>query len=422
MRHPYQRGATALLLALALPLLIGMAGLVIDLGRLFVFKAELQNAMDACALAASTQLTQVNDARLYDVARAQALALTDPNAAGSAARPVASVNRLHFQRDALSANTLEVSFAANLDGPYVTATGSNTQGLSPTQARFARCRYTDAGIGLSLLQALGAFVPGVAASTSVAAQATAVLSPARQVCAVPMAICAASGGTATNNYGLSIGQRLTAVNDPTSGYSSGNYGWADFDPPNGGASALAALIEGNGACGVPVGKNVGQSGKISSLAKSWNTRFGIYGGGTSLITATPDYTGYGYASGSSNFSDYIGRRALRTAFQGTVKGGTSTLTAQQYATLGEQRRVVTAPIVACSAWNGGKTSAKPPILDFACALMLAPVPSGSSPSGTGVATTMDLEFLGVAGTPGSGCATLGEVGSGTGSLVPGLIE
>ncbi len=51
-----QRGVLAILFGLTLVLLIGFIGLAIDLGRFFVIKSELQNAMDACALAAAAQL------------------------------------------------------------------------------------------------------------------------------------------------------------------------------------------------------------------------------------------------------------------------------------------------------------------------------------------------------------------------------
>src|SRR5690349_10129514 len=55
-RQASQQGGVLILIALSLALLIGFLGLVIDVGRLFVTKTELQSAMDACALAASAEL------------------------------------------------------------------------------------------------------------------------------------------------------------------------------------------------------------------------------------------------------------------------------------------------------------------------------------------------------------------------------
>ena len=55
MQH--QRGAVAVIVAFCLTLLVGMLGLVLDLGHLYIAKTELQNAMDAAALAGAKELT-----------------------------------------------------------------------------------------------------------------------------------------------------------------------------------------------------------------------------------------------------------------------------------------------------------------------------------------------------------------------------
>src|SRR5512145_228143 len=51
-----QGGGVLVLFGIALAVLIGFLGIVVDLGRLFVTKTELQTAMDACALAAAAEL------------------------------------------------------------------------------------------------------------------------------------------------------------------------------------------------------------------------------------------------------------------------------------------------------------------------------------------------------------------------------
>lgn len=50
------RGQVLLTVALALPVLLGMAGMAVDMGRLYVAKARLQAAVDAAALAGSRRL------------------------------------------------------------------------------------------------------------------------------------------------------------------------------------------------------------------------------------------------------------------------------------------------------------------------------------------------------------------------------
>lgn len=62
-----QQGAVAIIVALCLVVLVGMMGLVLDLGHLYVTKTELQNAADAAALSGAKELNKtlagVNNAR-----------------------------------------------------------------------------------------------------------------------------------------------------------------------------------------------------------------------------------------------------------------------------------------------------------------------------------------------------------------------
>lgn len=420
-RRSAQRGAMAVVVALSLPLLLGLTALVLDLGRAYVLKAELQNAMDGCALAASAHLTGANDASLFDAARAAALALTDPGARGQADRPAETVNRVHFQSEMLQAGAIEVAFSGAVDGPFVPATAADTRGLSPGQARFARCRYTDPPRALWMLPVLEALGVQTATTVSMPAEAVASLMPAQQVCAVPMAVCTVGNAPAQQRYGLKVGDRLTAVTNPGSGYGQGQFGWLDFDPPNGGASELRELLEGSGACDVRRGQAVGQAGQLSSINRSWNTRFGLYGQLADAAQAAPDLTGWGFTSGRNQLANYLGKRAEHAAFQGQVGNSGVKLSVADHARLGQQRRIVTAPVVNCNEWNaeGGAT---PAVLDLACMLMLAPVRVGSGPTGTGVALTMDLEFLGLVGDPGAPCSSTGVVGRDGGAVVPGLVQ
>ena len=65
MMKPIQkiRGAILVMAALMLVLLIGVAALALDLGRLFVLHTEMQNAVDAAALSAAVELDGETDAR-----------------------------------------------------------------------------------------------------------------------------------------------------------------------------------------------------------------------------------------------------------------------------------------------------------------------------------------------------------------------
>src|SRR5512139_115156 len=56
-----QRGAVAVVVGITIFVLVGMIGLALDSGQLFVNKTELQNAADACALAAASELDGTAD-------------------------------------------------------------------------------------------------------------------------------------------------------------------------------------------------------------------------------------------------------------------------------------------------------------------------------------------------------------------------
>jgi len=79
-----QRGNTAILFALCLPVLLGCAALAVDLARLNMVKVELQNAADAGALAGASSLIKVGSYQNWTVAEATAISLAKQNYANGA--------------------------------------------------------------------------------------------------------------------------------------------------------------------------------------------------------------------------------------------------------------------------------------------------------------------------------------------------
>ncbi|MCW8957737.1 MAG: pilus assembly protein TadG-related protein [Gammaproteobacteria bacterium] len=57
-----QRGFVVVMLVLVIAILLGVAALALDLGRLYVLKSEMQNAADAAALAGAAELNAKSDA------------------------------------------------------------------------------------------------------------------------------------------------------------------------------------------------------------------------------------------------------------------------------------------------------------------------------------------------------------------------
>lgn len=416
-----QRGAVAILFGVTLAVLIGFAGLAIDLGRFFIIKTELQNAMDACALAASSQLRPgQNNATALDRAVAYGRVFTT---GGVSQNPLegniaAIKNRVSFQKDVVDVTPTSVTFSATLAGPYV------TQGSADANtAAFVQCSLPLDGIPVFFMRVLNP----LKTTQTVSARAVATLAPSGSSCAIPVAACKVPGTTAASNFGLTIGQWLQPPAGPGSPYGTGNFGWIDFTPPGGGQSELADLLEGPGQCSTAIGTVIGESGKKTSLEKGWNSRFGIYGTKPTVATAPPDVTGYGYNTSNWNppGSAYAGSRpgainykaaaASYARFQGVPDPKPDDIiTSAQHQSLGRNRRVVVAPVVDCTVWSKG--GANPKLEGFACVLMLNPMLKDK-----GVDTVPTMEFLGLSTSPGSPCATNGEPGT-FGPLVPQLVQ
>ena len=288
-----QRGAAAVLFSLALPVLIGLAALAIDVSRLVVVRAELQSAADACALAAVSQLrsttastSQLLRAESYGLALSDALA----RSVSGEARPADSLNRFDFQSRQLNGTMLAVRFSNSASGPW-RAASAGSGSLS-----HVRCSADGGQIPLYL-----AGVVGVRQVFPVTANAVAALAPSQVNCAFPMALCKLPGTRANSSKpgGLRVGDWMREPSSKgTSRYDgAGNFGWVDFDPPKGGADQLQELIAGRGSCSLEVGGPVGESGAKSSVYDAWNSRFGLYGSGGPTPAASPgDVSGYAYTS------------------------------------------------------------------------------------------------------------------------------
>lgn len=417
-QHPnpsrHQRGAVAIVFGLTLAVLIGFAGLAIDLGRFFVIKSELQNAMDACALAAASQLRPgQNNA----TALTKAIAYGQVFSTGGADNIAAIKNRANFQSTVINIQADQITFADTLNGTYQTA------GLaSYNTAAFAKCSFPLANLPIFFMKILNPLLT----TQTVSGMAVATLAPSASACAIPVAACKVPGTTAASNFGLTVGQWLTPPAGPGSPYGTGNFGWVDFSPPGGGASELADLLKGPGQCSTAIGSVVGEPGSISSLDVAWNSRFGLYkpgAGNPQKETAAPDVTGYSYrisnwTTGSNAYGggvagqfNYINAASNYRPYQVDPPNPYDRLTSTEHNNLGRFRRLVVAPVVDCSVWNVG--SANPAVEGWACVLMLNPLlATGELPS---------IEFRGLSTAAGSPCSTNGEPGT-FGPLVPQLVQ
>lgn len=426
-----QGGAVAIMVGLTIALLVGFLGLALDLGRLFIVKTELQNAMDACALAAAGGLAAPGG-------MATAGNFADAESRGML---VGQRNKFDFQgSNVVMLADSDVTFSPALNGTY------RPKGSVTPNSRFVKCEVTPGGFVTWFIQALQAWLGVASGPNSVNAFAVATLQPAQIACAIPLGLCVKPGGAAPD-YGFEVGKWETSKFPPGGGFT-GSFDWIDFTPPGGGASELADLLAGVGQCNLPAADTcVGEQGQKQSLAKAWNTRFGLYQGSYNVSNALPDKTGFSYKPTTTSpstaltwreFSDtpqnaysgtpaagvtaqnYITARGSHTPYQSTnpdTINPLSGITSSQHDTFGGDRRLVSVPIVDCTNFAGGEVgcgSQQAKVKGYACILILHPFDSPSD--------DIFLEYRGRTNAPGNPCVTAGLGGGSEGPLVPVLVQ
>ncbi len=400
-QHGHEGGAIAIIVALSLVALIGFAGLVLDLGRLYVNKTELQNATDACALAAANEL--VCEPGL-------GTCLENAEAAGIFA---AAQNKANFQANAVNIGAEDIRFH--------TVIGPNSSYLSRLAganqaARFALCKAKVSGIVPWFMGVLGIGVQ------SVAATAVATLAPGQTSCnAAPVGIC--SRGLPAPAFGRLPGDWITSAytTSADSANLSGDLRWIDFTAGSG--NSIRAQLMGNGAvCGIKGSDTVKKlAGEPVGALSAWNTRFGIYDGGAggeSHLSAAPDKTGYAYPSSAlpsitrNAYPDYRSRQTAHTPFTPgdyAVTGLNKTTSSSNHVQHGAERRLIAVPVIDCTG------SVNQSILAMGCALMLNPMANGGSGN-------VYLEWRGLANDAGSPCRSAGVAGGASGPLVTTLVQ
>lgn len=441
----HQHGAIAIIVGLSIAVLVGMIGLALDLGRMFVIKSELQNAADACALAAARELDGNTDA------------ITRADAAGIL---VGTRNEINFQDENAPVTNASLTYSATLS-----PNSAYNRSIAPATAKYVMCTVARPNVGMLFMGVRGF------GTQNVSAYAVATLAPGQTTCAIPLGLCSESTDPSDPYAGLDIGQWYggkfeNAPSNPNtlcttpSGSTSGNFNWVDFSPGPGaqpscgnsnGAAELKCLLEGLGVCELPpINTLVGQTGVDNGLKASWNTRFGIYGGSQNANDSPPDFTGIAYTnshfpgsvvnggaetwptatpgtppnvySGSPNSGstpNYESAKTDRTPYQpgnpANVGGNPTVLPrtgTPSHSENGQSRRIAVAPIVNCQSFctPGVQTV---PVLGYACVLMLSPMPNNP--------TYIWLEYRGAANDPNSPCSSYG-LGGGSGPLVPVLVQ
>lgn len=426
-QHSQQRGAIAIIVALSLAVMLGFAGLSIDLGRLYVNKTELQSAADACALAAAREL--VCDPTAGGTCPGQFL--LNAETAGIFA---ASQNNSDMQGSPVALVPSNVTFHTAI-GPN-SAYLSRNDGAS-VDSKFVMCTASSAGLIPWFMGALRTWIEpnNTNPPSIVVSKAVATLTPSQNFCVgAPIGVCQKT--TVAPNFGYSQGEWITSKFTSNGGNDDveGNFRWVDFTPNAGGNTEIREGLSGsNGVCNVKINDavDVVQSGQQQGAKPAYNSRFGIYPNGANAITpadAPPDRAGYGYPNKSPgspvidiNVSAYADYRAKQAAFSpfidaqygvtgpgGSIPG--NPISAATHQATGANRRLINVPIIDCA---GAIASIK----GMVCVLMLNPMSNGATGD-------IYLEYRGPSNSVTSPCAAFGAP-SGPGSLgpmVPALVQ
>lgn len=273
------RGAVAALYAIALPVLVAMAGIGFDYARVASLDTELQNAADQAALAGATQLNQNADSIVRATSAAQG---------GLVANSTLFANDGNGQ--AIAIPDAGVFFYETRDDAEA---GTNaidvTESDADARAKFIRVKVATRTANYALTPVVGAF------SGTIDAEAVAGIGSA--LCRTPpLMICNPDEPTNNTNKDFDFnanahsGEGLLAKGGGGNAWAPGNFGFLNSVPgPGNGTDKMREAF----GWDAPVGNCISQSGNVTidtapgdrtAVATAFNTRFDIYDGDVSCPT------------------------------------------------------------------------------------------------------------------------------------------
>jgi Flp pilus assembly protein TadG len=245
-----------------LVVLLGFAGLAIDLGMLYNVKTDLQNATDAAALAGAWQLDGTS---------------TGINNAVTSA--INAANKYYFNNNPVGVVNGDVTFSTQMDSGFMSAAAASAV---PSTIKYVKVTKTQT-MDLSLLK----IIPGVASTQNVAANAVAGQSPPlNNICdgLIPLSPIPQLAGGGIENYtpGNYYTYRMAPGNNVPS-VGAGNYLILDFCPAlgaqnidcnNGGATVRDLLSGATQGC-VPLNTPICTKPGVSAgpVRQGLNDRF-----------------------------------------------------------------------------------------------------------------------------------------------------
>jgi len=123
-----ERGSVLAMSAISMLTLLLATGLAVDISHFYTAKAELQNAADAAALAAASQLNSTSGGIKCAITEA-----------------TKALNRYDFSKN-IAITSADLTFASNLNGPY---SDSASAIASPTSIRFVKVAIPPQPVGVT---------------------------------------------------------------------------------------------------------------------------------------------------------------------------------------------------------------------------------------------------------------------------------
>ncbi|MFH7325987.1 pilus assembly protein TadG-related protein [Desulfurivibrio sp. C05AmB] len=275
-----QRGAILVMTALLVILLLGMAALALDLGRLYVQKTEMQNAADTAARAGAMELDGESgaldraEAAINDLLRHQAHFSREPELLDQLSTEAGSI--IFYNWIGSSYDPAVPPCTPNADNKCVTTEDHD--------ARYVEVRlypelvpepeaYT---VDLFFLPVLGVLIDDVARVASVRARAVAGTSS--EICNYPP-IFMCSSDPSDPNGGMTLGQQVL-VKVQKDSWTAGNFGFLEtpgLDEDEGNQALAKALANPSEMGCTPSIVTTNPGNRVGWTRDGLNTRFGIYG-------------------------------------------------------------------------------------------------------------------------------------------------
>jgi Flp pilus assembly protein TadG len=259
-------GAAGIYVAVVSAAMVGMAGLALDLGRLWTINTQAQDAADAAALAAASQLDGSGTAttRAYNAATTTALVQNQQALSGTGG--TVTIQTVDF-----------LAALPNSDATPITAANILCSGTACTAAQSAQVNFVR--VTTQQLPHQNLILSAFGAPNSSGTSASAVAGNTKIMCQpTPVFVCNPQG----NGSGFDITQwqgkqvKLTQGGGGNGQWGPGNYGLLNPINCQGSTSCLAQQLASTPSGAACISSVTTQPGNVTPVNAAINTRFDIW--------------------------------------------------------------------------------------------------------------------------------------------------